>query len=51
MLTHRAVGEVVDYGAYAFEGAWGVGPQVSAVRLAGARFEHRHGRFVGMQNM
>jgi hypothetical protein len=50
MLASPAVGEVVDHGLHAFEGTWCVGPQVSAMRLAGAGLEHRYRRLVGMQH-
>ena len=50
MLAGTTFGEVIDDRLDRFEGANTVGPQVGAMRLAGAGIEHRHRRLIGMQD-
>ena len=50
MFAGPGLAEVVDHGLHIFEGAWGVGPEVSPVRRSFARPEHLHRRLVCVQH-
>ena len=51
VLTRARFSEVVDHGFQRFEGTRRVRPQIRALRLAFAGDEHRHRRFVSLQNV
>ena len=50
MLAGAGVGEVVDHRVHRFEGATGIGPEVSTMHLACARCQHRYRCLIRMHD-